>query len=86
MAQDKAQEMRLEVDATELHGNVVELIGRTEPNAALIIDGETVAGIQSDGGFRYFTQPLGRGSHEIVITGQNRRGGTAIKRVPIVIP
>jgi hypothetical protein len=86
VAQDKAQEMRLEVDATELHGNVIELIGRTEPNAALIIDGETVAGIQSDGRFRYFTQPLERGSHEIVITGQNRRGGTAIKRVPIVIP
>ncbi len=86
VAQDKAQEMRLEVDSTELHGNVVELIGRTEPNAALIIDGETVAGIQSDGRFRYFTQPLARGSHEIVITGQNRRGGTAIKRVPIVIP
>jgi FecR protein len=86
VAQDRAQEMRLEVDSTELHGNVVELIGRTEPNAALIIDGETVAGIQSDGRFRYFTQPLGRGSHEIVITGQNRRGGTAIKRVPIVIP
>jgi hypothetical protein len=86
VAQDKAQEMRLEVDSTELHGNVAELIGRTEPNAALIIDGETVAGIQSDGRFRYFTQPLGRGSHEIVITGQNRRGGTAIKRVPIVIP
>ena len=86
VAQDKAQEMRLEVDSTELHGNVAELIGRAEPNAALIIDGETVAGIQSDGRFRYFTQPLGRGSHEIVITGQNRRGGTAIKRVPIVIP
>lgn len=86
VAQNKAQEMRLDVDATELHGSVVELIGHTEPNAALIIDGETVAGIQSDGGFRYFTQPLGRGSHEIVITGQNRRGGTAIKRVPIVIP
>jgi hypothetical protein len=86
VAQDKAQEMRLEVDATELHGNVIELIGRTEPNAALIIDGETVAGIQSDGRFRYFTQPLERGSHELVITGQNRRGGTAIKRVPIVIP
>jgi hypothetical protein len=26
------------------------------------------------------------GSQTIVITGQNRRGGTAIKRVSIVIP
>lgn len=86
IAQGKTEEMLLEVDATELHGNVVELIGRTEPNAALIINGETVADIRLDGRFRYFTQPLSRGSHEIVITGQNRRGGTAIKRVSIVVP
>ncbi len=86
VAQAKAQEMLLELDGTALHGSVVEVIGRTEPNAALIINGETVAGIQLDGRFRYFTQALSRGSHEIVIIGQNRRGGTAIKRVPIVIP
>jgi hypothetical protein len=86
VAQGKSQGMLLEVDGTELHGNVVEIIGQTEPGAALIVNGETVADIQSDGHFRYFTEPLGRGSHEIVITGQNRRGGTAIKRVPIVIP
>ena len=55
---------------TELHGNVVELIGRTEPGAALIINGETVADIRPDGHFRYFTQPMARGSHEIVITGR----------------
>ena len=86
IGQGKTDEMLLEVDGTELHGNLVELIGRTEPNAALIINGEAVADIQRDGHFRYFTQPLSRGSHEIVVTGQNRRGGTAIKRVPIVIP
>lgn len=86
IAQGKGDEMLLEVDGTELHGNVAELIGRTEPSAALIINGEAVADIGRDGRFRYFTQPLSRGSHEIVVTGQNRRGGTAIKRVPIVIP
>jgi len=84
--QGKEQDMLLTVDDTELQGNVVEVIGRTEPGAALIINGEQVADIQSDGHFRYFTQPMVRGSHEIVITGQNRRGGTAIKRVQVVIP
>jgi len=84
--QSKTEEMLLEVDNTELHGSVVELVGRTEPSAALIINGEAVADIRPDGHFRYFTQPLTRGSHEIVVTGQNRRGGTAIKRVSIVIP
>ncbi len=84
--QGKEQEMLLSVDDTELQGNVVEIIGRTEPGAALIINGEQVADIKTDGQFRHFTQPMARGSHEVVITGQNRRGGTAIKRVQVVIP
>ena len=86
VAQGKEQEMLLEVDDTELQGSVVEVIGRTEPGAALIINGATVADIKPDGHFRYFTDPMTRGSHTIVITGQNRRGGTAIKRVDVVIP
>lgn len=86
VVQGKEQEMLLDVDDTELQGSVVEVIGRTEPGAALIINGEQVADIQSDGHFRYFSQPMPRGSHTIVITGQNRRGGTAIKRVQVVIP
>ena len=86
VVQGKEQEMLLEVDNTELQGNVVEVSGRTEPGAALIVNGEQVADIQADGHFRYFTQPMTRGSHLIVITGQNRRGGTAIKRVEVVIP
>jgi len=84
--QGKGREMMLEVDSTLLHGNVVEIIGHTEPGAALIINGESVAGIRPDGQFRYFTQPLPRGSHNITVTGQNRRGGTRIEHVTIVIP
>ncbi len=86
VVQGKEQEMLLEVDDTELNGNVVEVIGRTEPGAALIINGEQVANIQSDGRFRHFLPPMAKGSHDIVITGQNRRGGTATKRVQVVIP
>jgi hypothetical protein len=86
VVQGKEQDMLLAVDDTELQGNVVEVIGRTEPGAALIINGAAVADIKPDGHFRYFTDPMTRGSHTIVITGQNRRGGTAIKRVDVVIP
>jgi hypothetical protein len=85
-AQGKGQEMMLEIGDTELHGNVVEISGRTEPGAALIINGESVADVRPDGTFKYFTQTLGRGSHSIAVTGQNRRGGTVIKRVEIVVP
>ncbi len=84
--QGKGQEMLLEVGSTELHGNVLEITGRTEPGAALIINGEQVADVQPDGKFKYFTSSLSRGSQTIVLTGQNRRGGTAIKRVEVVIP
>jgi hypothetical protein len=86
VAQGKGQEMVLEVEGTQLHGNVVEVIGHSEPGAALIVNGQQVSNIQADGRFRHFTDPLARGSQTIVITGQNRRGGTAIKRVPIAIP
>ncbi len=86
VAAGKGQEMALDIEGTQFHGNVVEVIGRTEPGAALIIDGQAVASIQSDGRFRHFTEPLTRGSHTIVITGQNRRGGTTIKKVAIVVP
>lgn len=86
VTQGKEQDMLLEVDSTELHGNLVEVSGRTEPGATLIINGEKVADVRADGTFHYFTPPMTRGSQNIVITGQNRRGGTAIKRVSIVIP
>jgi hypothetical protein len=78
--------MLLEVDDTVLHGNVVEVSGRTEAGAALIINGQQVADIRQDGKFHYFTEPMARGDHTLVITGQNRRGGTAIKHIDIVIP
>jgi hypothetical protein len=86
VTQGKEREMLLEVDDTVLHGNVVEVSGRTEAGAALIINGQQVADIRQDGKFHYFTEPMARGDHTLVITGQNRRGGTAIKHIDIVIP
>lgn len=86
VAQGKEQEMLLEVDSQELQGNIAQISGRTEPGAALMINGQAVPAIKPDGHFTYFTQPMARGSHEIVIVGSNRRGGTAIKRIEVVIP
>lgn len=84
--QDKEQSMQLDVDPVEFHGKVVEISGHTEPGAALLIDGEAVADIGQDGRFRYFTEPMTSGDHVIVITGQDRRGLTGIKRIPVVVP
>lgn len=85
-AEGKEQEMLLEVDSTELHGNVLEVTGRTEAGAALMINGERVEDIRPDGQFFFFTRSLPKGEQTLVITGQNRRGGTKILRKQILIP
>ena len=86
VAQGKSQEMFLEIQGKQLHGRVVEIIGRTEPGAALIINGQHVPNISADGTFRHFTEPLQPGEHTIVIMGQNRRGATAKQETSIVVP
>ena len=85
-AQGKAQEMALEITSTQIHGRFAEISGRTEPGAALIINGQPVANIAPDGNFRYFTEALEPGEHTIVVVGQNRRGGTARQQFTIVVP
>ena len=84
--QARSQDMVLEVESTQLHGTVVEIRGQTEPGAALMVNGQPVAQIDKDGHFTYFTPPQPRGALTLVIVGQNRRGGTATRRVPIVVP
>jgi hypothetical protein len=86
VAQGKSQEMMLQIDSTQLQGRHAEIIGRTEPGAALIINGQPVPNIAPDGSFRHFTEQLDPGQHTIVIVGQNRRGGTAKQEVSIVVP
>ena len=86
VAQGKTQDMALEITGTQIHGRVVEIIGRTEPGAALIVNGQPVPIISADGTFRHFTEPLEPGQHTIVIIGENRRGGTNQQKVTIVVP
>jgi hypothetical protein len=86
VAQGKTQEMMLQIEGTQLHGRVAEIVGRTEPGAALIINGQSVPNIAADGSFRHFTEQLDPGQHTIVIVGQNRRGGTAKQEVSIIVP
>jgi hypothetical protein len=86
VTQGKAQEMTLEIQDTHLVGRAVEITGRTEPGAALIINGQPVPNIAKDGTFRHFTEPLLPGEHTIVVIGQNRRGGTNKQQVSVVVP
>jgi hypothetical protein len=86
VAQGKSQDMVLEIESTQMHGRVAEIVGRAEPGAALIVNGQSVANISQDGTFRHFTEPLEPGQHTITVIGSNRRGGTAKQQVSIVVP
>jgi hypothetical protein len=86
VAQAKSQPMVLEITGTQLHGRVAEIVGRAEPGAAIIVNGQPVPNIAPDGTFRHFTEALDPGQHTISIIGSNRRGGTAMKQVSIVVP
>ena len=86
VARGKSQEMTLEITDTRIVGRVAEIVGKTEPGAALIVNGQPVPNIAPDGTFRHFTEPLEPGQHTIVVVGQNRRGGTGHAQVSIVVP
>jgi len=86
VAQGKSQDMLLEITSKQVVGHSVEIVGRTEPGAALIVNGQSVPNIAPDGNFRHFTEQLAPGQHTISIIGSNRRGGTAMKQVSIMVP
>jgi hypothetical protein len=86
VAQGKSQDMILEITSYQVVGHAAEIVGRAEPGAALIVNGQSVPNIAPDGTFRHFTQQLDPGQHTISIIGSNRRGGTAMKQVSIVVP
>ncbi|HEX8765710.1 MAG TPA: hypothetical protein VF740_11150 [Candidatus Acidoferrum sp.] len=86
VARGKSQEMTLEITDTRIVGRVAEIIGKTEPGAALIINGQPVPNIAPDGTFRHFTDALEPGQHTITVIGQNRRGGTSKQSVSIFVP
>ena len=67
------------------HGHVVEVEGRTEPAARVMVNGQEVPIIDSDGTFHYFTPPLPNGESLITVTAQNARGGVSTQQKRVVI-
>ena len=75
----------LELQPLVQHGHVIEVLGRTEPTARVMVNGQEVPVVGSDGTFHYFTPPLPNGESLITVTAQNAHGGvnTLQKRVLI---
>jgi len=77
--------IRLELDPLIQHGRVIELTGKTEPSARVMVNGHEVPVIGVDGSFHYFMPPLPNGESTITITAQNARGGVNTQQQKVVI-
>lgn len=77
--------MLLELEPFVQHGRVIEVIGKTETDARVMVNGREVPMLATDGSFRYFTPPLPNGESVITITAQNSKGGVNTQQKKIVI-
>jgi hypothetical protein len=77
--------VNLELDPLVQHGHVIELIGRTEVGARVMVNGREVPIVSQDGSFHYFTPPLPAGESVITVTAQNSKGGVNTKQEKVVI-
>src|SRR3954464_10173951 len=77
--------LALELEPFVQHGRIIEVRGKTEANARVMVNGGEVPVISSEGKFQYLTPPLPNGENVITITAQNSHGGvnTQTKRVVI---
>lgn len=77
--------LKLDLDPFIQHGHVIELVGKTEMGARVMVNGREVPLVAQDGSFRYFTPPLPTGESFITITAQNSQGGVNTLQKRIVI-
>jgi len=77
--------LALELDPLVQHGHVIEIRGKTDPNARVMVNGDEVPVVGGDGTFRYYTPPLPQGEHVITVTAQNTKGGVSTKTKTVVV-
>jgi FecR protein len=75
----------LEIDPLIQHGHVIEVAGKTELGARVMVNGHEVPIVTTDGSFHYFTPPLPTGESLITVTAQNQQGGVNTKQQKVVI-
>jgi hypothetical protein len=64
----------LEVGEFVQHGHSIEVRGKTEPGARVLVNGQEAV-VKGDGTFFHYTNPLPIGENIITVTAQNSRGG-----------
>lgn len=78
-------EMALDMDPFVQHGHVIEVKGKTEGGARVMVNGMEVPVVADDGSFHYFTPPLPNGENLITVTAQNSKGGVKTRQEKVVI-
>jgi hypothetical protein len=78
-------EIPLELSPFVQHGHVIEVKGKTERNARVMVNGAEVPGVRDDGSFFFFTSPLANGENVITVTAQNAKGGVKTMQKKLVI-
>jgi hypothetical protein len=69
------EEIALELDPFVQHGHVIEVTGKTQTGARVMVNGSEVPMVSADGAFHYFTPPLPSGEAMITVTAQTAQGG-----------
>jgi len=75
----------LDLDPFIQHGHVIEVTGKTQTGARIMVNGSEVPMIGSDGSFHYFTPPLPPGESVITVTAQTAQGGVNTQQKKIII-
>ena len=83
--EQESGQIPLQLDPLIQHGRVIELTGKTESGARVMVNGHEVPVIGADGTFHYFMPPLPTGESTITITAQNARGGVNTQQQKVVI-
>lgn len=85
IAKNNEAGLGLQLDPLVQHGHVIEVRGKTDPAARVMVNGEEVPVIANDGTFRYYTPPLPQGSNVITVTAQNTKGAVSTKTENVVV-
>lgn len=75
----------LELDPFIQHGHVIEVTGKTQVGARVMVNGREVPMVTSDGTFHYFTPPLPTGEGVITVTAQTAQGGVNTQQKKVII-
>jgi hypothetical protein len=79
------ESIELDLDPFIQHGHVIEVTGKTQVGARVMVNGSEVPMISTDGQFHYFMPPLPTGEAVITVTAQTAQGGVNTQQKKILI-